>query len=89
MFLSTLFGFCSRKDIYKLNIQSCFDEYKSYHYNVKRKVSDYHPYMGISKINSMDKETKDFIRDNANKQNETVKEMVSLVNIYCKKFSLD
>ena len=76
----------SRKVIYKVNIYSCFNEYKSCYYDVKRKHGDIQPYMDMDEWNKMSPEAKECLRENSIKQSKIVDEMVALIKIYCKKF---
>jgi hypothetical protein len=85
MFYSWL-SLCSRQNLYKASIYSCYNEYKSCYNNVKNKDSKYHSYMNINEWEKLSPETKDCIRENSNKQTEIVKEMVDLVKVYCKQY---
>ena len=85
MFFSWL-SFCSRQNLYKATIYSCYNEYKSCYYEIKNKDSSYHTYMDTDKYDKLSEETKKLIRENSKKQDEIVKEMVSIVKVYCKQF---
>lgn len=90
MLLKTMFyswlSFCSRKELYRATIYSCYNEYKSCYYDIKKKDSNYHAYMDTEKWDKLSFETKELIREKSRKQDDIVKEMVTIVKAYCKQF---
>lgn len=89
LFKTLLFNwltFCSKKNLYRATIYSCYDEYKSCYYSVKNKDNNIHPYMDTEEWNKINPETKQLMRENAKKQSELVDELVLLVKLYCKKY---
>jgi adenylate kinase len=90
MLLKTMvFGwlsYCSRQNLYKAAIYSCYKEYKSCFDEVKRKDNNYHSYMDTTAWEKMNSETKELIREKSRKQSEIVDEMVAIVKLYCKQY---
>ena len=85
MFLNFL-SFCSKKELYRATIYSCYNEYKACFYNVKNQHGDVNPYMDSHEWDKLTYDAKTCLRENARKQDELVNEMVELLKVYCKKY---
>ena len=81
-----LFNFCSRKSLYQATIFSCYQDYSACYNQIKNKDCRFDSFMDKEKYDQLKPETKTLITKNSKRQSEIVKEMVSLVKIYCQQF---
>ena len=83
---TSLLSLCSRKELQRASIYSCFNEYKKCYDDVVKKDKNFHAYMDSTKWDKLSPETQELVRVNERKQHELVEELVTLVKAYCKKY---
>jgi len=73
-----------KKELYKATINSSYNCILECCDNVKKQ--DMYPYMDSKKWDSLSEEQKNVYSKNAKEQHKLIKEMVSLVKLYCEQY---